>query len=104
MPRMALLVGAALFLCGVLPGAAQAVGYPSKTVRLILPFPAGGSTDVLGRLLSKKMSESWGQPVVVDNRPGAGGAIAAELAARALPDGHTVFLGTIGDMAVSIPA
>ncbi|MGE0808435.1 MAG: Bug family tripartite tricarboxylate transporter substrate binding protein [Burkholderiaceae bacterium] len=111
MSRIALFA-AAISMAWVLPAAAHAPGqpghaaahvpgYPAKTVRVVLPFPAGGTTDVLARLLSQKMSESWGKPVIVDNRPGAGGAIAAELAARALPDGHTVFLGTIGDMAVN---
>ena len=67
-------------------------GWPSKPVRMIVPFPAGGGTDILARLMAQKMSEVIGQPVVVDNRGGAGGTIGTDLAARAAPDGLTVIL------------
>ena len=65
--------------------------YPTKPIRLILPFPPGGSTDIVARLFGQKLTDSWGVPVLVDNRPGAGGNIAAEIAAKAPPDGHTLF-------------
>ena len=65
--------------------------YPAKPIRLILPFPPGGSTDVVARLIGQKLTESWGQPVLIENRPGAGGNIAAETAARAAPDGYMLF-------------
>jgi tripartite-type tricarboxylate transporter receptor subunit TctC len=65
--------------------------YPTKPIRLILPFPPGGSTDIVARLIGQKLTEVWGVQVLVDNRPGAGGNIAAEVAARAAPDGHTLF-------------
>ena len=65
--------------------------YPTKPIRLILPFPPGGSTDIVARLFGQKLTESWGVPVLVDNRPGAGGNIAAEIAAKSPPDGHTLF-------------
>ena len=65
--------------------------YPTKPIRLILPFPPGGSTDIVARLIGQKLTESWGVPVLVDNRPGAGGNIAAEAAAKSPPDGHTLF-------------
>lgn len=72
------------------PLAAQ--DYPSKPIRMILPFPPGGPTDILGRIIGAKMSESMGQPIVYDNRPGAGGNIGAEIAAKAPPDGYSFVL------------
>jgi tripartite-type tricarboxylate transporter receptor subunit TctC len=68
--------------------------YPEKTVRVIVPSPPGGGNDVMARLAGQKLSEAWGRQVVVDNRPGAGGAIAFEMAARAAPDGYTLLLGS----------
>ncbi len=73
--------------------AASAPAYPSRPIRFLLPFAPGGSADVIGRVLSPKLSEAMGQQWVVDNRGGAAGNIAAETTARAAPDGHTVFLG-----------
>ena len=77
-------------------GAAQAQSYPAKPIRLIAPFPPGGSTDLLARLIGQKLTEAWGQQVVVENRGGAGGTIGVELAARAAPDGYTIVMGHIG--------
>lgn len=73
---------------------AVAQPYPTKPVRLILGFPPGGAVDILARILAPKLSERWGQQVVVDNRPGAGSRIAAELAAKADPDGYTLLMIT----------
>ena len=82
-------------------GCAIADGYPNQSVKLVVPFPPGGTTDILGRVFAQKMSEAWGQPVVVDNRAGAGGLIGSEAVARSAPDGYTLLLGTIGTHGVS---
>ncbi len=74
-------------------GAAQA--YPTRPVRMVIANGAGSAPDVIGRLLAQKLAESWGQPIIVDNRPGATGLIAVELTAKAAPDGHTMFLSTM---------
>lgn len=76
--------------------------YPSQTVRLIIPFAAGGTTDILGRVFAQKLADAWGQPVVAENRAGAGGAIGSEAVARAAPDGHTLVLATIGTHSVNL--
>ena len=78
----------------VWPAAAQQ--YPSKPIRLIVPFVAGGSADVLSRVLAQRWTQQYGQQVVVENRPGSGGHVGAEAAARAAPDGYTIVFGTIG--------
>lgn len=72
------------------PSDAAARNYPNKTIRIIVPFPAGGPTDVLARVIGQRMSEDWGQPVVIENRPGANTAIGAQLVAKAPPDGYTL--------------
>jgi len=71
---------------------ALAQTYPSKPIKMIVPFPAGGTTDIVARILAQRMSESMGQPVLVDNKGGAGGAIGADLVAKAAPDGHTILM------------
>jgi tripartite-type tricarboxylate transporter receptor subunit TctC len=78
---------------------AQAPGanYPAKQIRVIVPFPAGGPTDAIARAIGQKLSETWGQPVIVDNRPGAGGNIGTELAAKSPADGYTLFIGTVAN-------
>lgn len=81
---------------------AQASGaYPSKTIRLVVPFAPGGSTDILGRLLAQKLGENMQATVVVDNKPGANGTIGCDLVAKAPPDGYTVVLGDVGCMAMA---
>ncbi len=86
-------------LC-VAPAAAQ--DYPSKPIRIIDSFPAGGNTDVLARTLGQKLHESWGQPVIVDNRPGAAGNVGAEIAAKSAPDGYTLLMGLTTTLAPSM--
>ena len=71
---------------------ATAQSYPNKPIKMIVPFPAGGTTDIVARIVAQKMSESMGQPVTVDNRGGAGGAIGADLMAKAAPDGYTIMM------------
>src|SRR6476620_144780 len=78
----------------VLPAAAQQ--YPAKPIRLIVPFVAGGSADVLSRVLAQRWTQQYGQQVVVENRPGSGGHVGAEAAARAATDGYTIVSGTLG--------
>jgi len=82
-------------------GAAIGQSYPNKAVRLVVPFPPGGPADVLGRLIAQKLAESLKQPVVIDNRGGAGGTIGAEIVARAMPDGYTLLMGSTTTLAVS---
>ena len=77
---------------------AVAQTYPAKAIRVIVPYPAGGTSDILTRLIGVKLTESWGQQVITDNRTGAGGNIGAELTARAAPDGYTLMLTDIGNM------
>lgn len=79
---------------------AQAQAYPAKPIRLIVPFPAGGTADILARTVGQKLSETWSRPVIIDNRTGAGGNIAAEVAARSAGDGYTLFMGTVGTHAI----
>ena len=68
--------------------------YPSKPVRMVVPFPAGGATDIVGRLIAQKLGEAWGQQVIVDNRGGAGGTIGSDIAAKSPPDGYTILMAT----------
>lgn len=81
-------------------GLAQADNYPSRPVTLVVPFPPGGAADTIGRYYAEQLSASLGQPVVVDNKPGAGTAIAAEAVAKAKPDGYTLSLATAGQLAI----
>jgi tripartite-type tricarboxylate transporter receptor subunit TctC len=83
------------------PDHAIAQTYPAKVIRVIVPYPPGGTSDILTRLLGGKLAEAWGQQVIADNRTGAGGNIGAELTARAAPDGYTLMLTDIGNLVTS---
>src|SRR5262245_29528354 len=89
-------------LLAALAACAQAQSYPSRPLRLIVPFPPGGSTDILARALGQKLSEGLSQPVVVENRGGAGGTIGSEAAAKATPDGYTIMMGHLGTLALNV--
>ena len=97
MPRVRWLAGLLALVCA----AAYATDYPDRPIRLIVPFAAGGGNDTVARLVGQKLERELGQPVVVDNRPGAGGIVGAEAAARAAPDGYTLFLGGVGSHAIN---
>jgi len=75
--------------------------YPARPIRILIPFPAGGVADTIGRTLGEQLTAQLGQPMVIDNRPGAGGRIAAELLAKAEPDGYTLFVSTAGPLSIS---
>ncbi len=101
-PRRRALTGAALLaLAAALPGAALAQAYPNKALTMVVPFSAGGTTDILARIVGKALEAELGQPVVIDNKAGAGGNIGAQAAARARPDGYTLFMGTVGTHAIN---
>jgi tripartite-type tricarboxylate transporter receptor subunit TctC len=80
---------------------ATAQDFPSRPVRFVVPYAAGGSGDLLARLLGNKLASIWGQQVVVDNRPGAGGLIGTEFAAHSEPDGYTLYLATDGPLTIA---
>lgn len=83
------------------PGLVHAAGYPNKPIRLIVPYPPGGGNDTLARMFAAKLVEAWQQQVVVDNRPGAGTTLGTAIAARAVPDGHTLLLSSIATHAIA---
>ena len=101
--RLAILAGAAAGLLTLLPAAAmaQAGAWPAKPVKLVVPFPAGGSTDSVGRLLAAELSKELGQSVIVENKGGANGNIGSDVVAKAEPDGYTLLLSGVGSNAIS---
>ena len=98
-----MVVAVASVLLGILPASAQEQSYPSRQVELVVPFPAGGGADVGARMVTQIVSEAWGQPVVIQNKAGATGAIGSEYVARAAADGYTLLLATGSTHAV-LPA
>ena len=92
---------ACIFVSLALPTASQAQGYPSKPIRFVVPYPAGGPLDTIARLLGAKVGESVKQPVVVDNKPGAGGNIGADIVAKSPADGYTILMGAVATHAIN---
>lgn len=94
----------ALGACAMAAGGAFAqalTAWPTKPIKIVVPFPAGGTSDVLARILGQKMSENWGQAVVVENRPGTSGNLGADLVAKSPADGHTLVLMDVGNLAIA---
>jgi tripartite-type tricarboxylate transporter receptor subunit TctC len=98
---LSLVVSTAALAYAAQAGAQQATVYPSKPIRLIIPFPGGGTTDIAARIIGQKLTEAWGQPSLVEPRVGAGGSIGTEYVAKAAPDGHTLLVSTIAFAIVS---
>src|SRR3954464_15828226 len=90
----------AILACAVF-GAAQAQSYPSKPIRLVVPYAAGGTSDILARQLGPKLSEAWAQPVVIENKTGANGNVGADFVAKSAPDGYTLLLTDVGGLVIS---
>src|SRR5258706_7677928 len=96
---LATLFGVTALIIGV--SAIAQSPYPSKPIKIIVPFPVGGVADTFGRVIGAKVAETWGQPVVIENKPGAGGNIGADFVAKSPPDGYTLVIGNIGTHAVN---
>jgi tripartite-type tricarboxylate transporter receptor subunit TctC len=88
-------------MCATLPFTTPAQTWPSKPIRMLIPYPAGGTSDILARMISPKLTEAWGPQIIVDNRVGANGAIAMDITARAPGDGYTTVLNDLGNFAIS---
>jgi len=99
--RLALGSAVALAVMAMLPSLAYAQSFPTKPIRIVVPFPPGGSTDLLARRIGEKLAAVWGQPVVVDNRAGAGGTLGADYVAKSAPDGYTLLMGVTGSNAIA---
>lgn len=94
-------IGTCIFLACALAGIAMAQSYPSRPIRMVVPFPPSGSTDLLARRIGEKLAQSWGQPVIIENKPGAGGTVGSDSVAKSAPDGYTLLMGVTGTHAIS---
>ena len=97
-----LIAAALLALLAAAPGLTHSQPYPNKLVRIVVPFPPGGSTDLLARKLAEKLQASMGQSFIVENKPGAGGAVGSEFVAKSPPDGYTLLMGVTGSHGISV--
>ncbi|MFL6714532.1 MAG: Bug family tripartite tricarboxylate transporter substrate binding protein [Sulfurifustis sp.] len=98
----AMVGGLVVAVLACMGAAAYADDYPSKPIKLIVPFPAGGTTDILARVIGQELTKAWGQQVIVENRPGAGGTIGADVVAISTPDGYTLLMGTVGTHGINV--
>ncbi len=92
-------LAAAAWLCCAQPALAQ--NYPAKPIRFVVPFAPGGGVDLIARTIAQKLNDAWGQPVVIDNRSGGGGNIGTDMVAKSLPDGYTLLMGYVGNLAIN---
>ena len=95
-------LGAMLLVAACGMAHAQSAAYPTRAIRMVIPFPTGGTTDIAGRMIAQRLSERLGQPVVVENKPGAGGTAGTEIVAKSAPDGYTIVLGNSGALSVGV--
>lgn len=95
----AMLLAVVLLFPGTL--AARTDSYPSRPVRIVVAFTAGGTTDIIARIVGKKLTDAWGQQVIIDNRPGAGGNLGSNVVAKSPPDGYTLLIGSVGPLAIN---
>ena len=98
---MRILAAGFALVFGIVPAAALAQAYPTKAIRVVVPFAPGGTSDIIGRTLGQKLSEAWMQPVIMDNRAGVAGSLGASIAAKSPPDGYTLLVGNVGPIAVN---
>ena len=98
--RLAMMKAGAIILA-LVPTLVFSQGYPNRAVKMIIPFAPGGASDFVGRILQPRLGDLLGQPLVIENRPGASGSLGVEAAARSTPDGYTLFLGNIGSIAIN---
>ena len=99
--RLAFLPVLMAFTCAGMAQAQPVQNYPARAIRIVVPFPPGGTSDILSRTIGQKLTEEWGQQVITDNRPGAAGNIASDFVAKSKPDGYTLYINTVGTHAIN---